>query len=61
MTDPTAWRPASELPPEDQNVLVYANGEMTIGYWFDRWVEAATGTKLHVTHWRPLPAPPEVV
>lgn len=56
------WRPAKDKPLLNQPVLAYCrDGSMIqalrIG---DRWVTPKAGYVLeHVTHWMPLPDPPQ--
>ena len=50
-----------EMPPEMEMVLcLQADGDYTVGYLYDTeengWNTQVYGT---VTHWMPLPAPPE--
>ena len=57
------WIPVEEDVPADcEDVLVW-NGEPRQG-WLDTdsgWFKDSSGNRLYnVTHWRPMPAPPEV-
>lgn len=59
----SAWRKCSEgMPERHMRVIVMNNGVREISYWTDfgegpRWMgKSADGL---VTHWQPLPEPPE--
>ena len=59
------WRDAQDPPKDDKEVLICTqskNGNRNIdkGYYFtedSRWVHRGTA---EVTHWMPLPKPPEM-
>ena len=63
LTPPNEWVSVEErLPPPKQNVLAYslsggvAEADYADGVWMQyRW----SAVMDDVTHWRPLPAPPE--
>jgi Lar family restriction alleviation protein len=58
------WVPVKErLPRQGERVLISNGDEVLCGRWFDgHWREQgqAFSTDLSVTHWMPLPEPPEV-
>ena len=50
-----------KLPEDNQKVLVYTrSGKMCVARWSARRGEFVSSGRLTVTHWRPLPAVPEV-
>lgn len=61
------WIPVSErLPKIDKRVLIYDSGSTYIDNLYENiafgtkeWAGVEVGTLTHVTHWRPLPEPPE--
>lgn len=61
LLDALRWVPVSErLPENDQIVLVVMgspqNGVSTACYWSSHKIWSI---KANITHWRPLPAPPQ--
>ena len=60
------WIPAErELPDSDKTVLVYATDGPPVGVWLayylvetEEW-RYVNGSDAEVTHWMPLPEPPE--
>lgn len=65
------WIPATELPPNDTDVLLCRGEECVVGRWFTEdeeygpyWISNADFDGWHMnaselpTHWQPLPAPP---
>lgn len=56
------WIPVSERLPENENeVLVYDDdmGCQVAFYCDDEWLWSERGLLVNVTHWQPLPEPPE--
>lgn len=60
MTCDNPWRLASrEKPPADTHVLTWWHGLFVVAWYsLDKWWDDE-GDEIYVTHWRPLPAPPE--
>ena len=58
------WIPVSErLPQDDQRVLVWSQSNgLHIAYldWQRQWRDADDNYGKKITHWMPLPDPPEV-
>lgn len=53
-----------ELPGDDDDVLMMTDMGMSMGYYCrdsfnDRWVDYVNSDSRCVTHWMPLPQPPE--
>jgi len=58
-----AWIPVSERLPEDKlDVLAVSRGGLIISCFIDEYKMwyAPCADRLNVTHWMPLPTPPEV-
>lgn len=57
----TRWIPCSERMPEHSGrCLCYCNGEVRVlRYWRTQQEFQYGGRKRNVTHWMPLPEPPE--
>lgn len=57
----TRWIPCSErLPEHSARCLCYCNGEIRVlKYWRTQQEFQYGGRKRNVTHWMPLPEPPE--
>jgi len=55
------WIPVSErLPEEDRLVLYFGNGCAYVAFFKDgAFLNEAYGAIVGVTHWMPLPAPPQ--
>ena len=57
------WVELSERLPEDSSSILirYLHGEVVVGFWGgDDWHDHDGVAPSHVTHWMPLPKPPEV-
>lgn len=60
------WRPISEAPDTDRDMLLWVNGWAVVGhraYAKDGWWYCeleTTGEYVEPTHFMPLPEPPEV-
>lgn len=57
------WVEFSERLPEDSSSILirYLHGEVVVGFWDgDDWHDHDGVAPSHVTHWMPLPKPPEV-
>jgi hypothetical protein len=56
----TEWRPISEAPRDETNVLVLlGNGEVFRSCYCDGWVAATDIGTVNPTHYKPLGPPPE--
>lgn len=61
------WQPIETCPKDGSEILtIRLNGYIAKGVWYknpfgrvDTVIENATGKWWSVTHWMPLPAPPE--
>ena len=63
------WKPIETAPKDGTSVLLWrtnidgSDGRVTVGSWHETyggswWDEGMEYTFDHMTHWRPLPAPP---
>jgi hypothetical protein len=57
------WIPVSERLPEAIVLCLFDNGNMTVAFWSDLYNHWDNGPeqygKHRITHWQPLPTPPE--
>lgn len=59
------WRDISTAPKDGTNILAHEDGATTVVYWDDErgsWLHPYKGGKTtwpKLTHWMPLPEPPE--
>ena len=62
----TKWQPIETAPKDGTHILGYADGEMTVVYWFSEECWQITVSGLHAddgewwpTHWMLLPEAPK--
>ena len=54
------WRPIETAPKDGTVIIVYAPDFFQTAAWTDeKWTNAANSWLEDVTHWMPLPQPPE--
>lgn len=63
-TRTTSWREIDSAPKNEIDVLLFWNGEETVGYYSvdledPRWLHQTSEWRGQPTHWMPLPPPPE--
>lgn len=59
----SAWQPIESAPKDGSEILTFRQAKlMAVAIWFPdlrRWCVSDGGDIVGVTHWMPLPEPPE--